>query len=85
MSKKRNTQIPEEAIECAASLKDKFVLNASVTQVVCDKEVTEPNKKNTKTVSSNNVSRPVLSTELAEGMSIKTVDGKKPQSVEKGR
>ena len=72
MSRKRNTQIPEEAIECAAGINDQFTLKGSVTQVICEKEVTKPNKNNTKTIMPNSVSRPILSTELVQGMSIKT-------------
>ena len=82
MSRKRNTQIPEEAIECAAGINDQFTLKGSVTQVICEKEVTKPNKKNTKTIMPNSVSRSILSTELAGGMSIKTEN---TPSAEQGR
>lgn len=74
MTMDRNTQIPREAIEGAAGINDKFTLNASLTQVICDEKEKKATKKNTKTIMPNSVSRPVLSTELAEGMTIKATN-----------
>ena len=74
MAKKRNVQIPEEAIQGAAGINDKFILDASETQIMVDEKEQKPTKKNTKTIMERSISRSVLSTELAEGMSIKTVD-----------
>ncbi len=83
MSKKRNTQIPEEAIQGAATIKDKTEIYASSTEIMCNNDVIKPNKNNSKTESTNSVSRPILlSTELAEGMSIKTEN---TPSAEQGR
>lgn len=73
MAKERNTQIPIEAIDEAASIRDEFDINVSVTQVCCDKNISKANKGNTKTVMSNPKQRTsgVFSTDLKNGISIK--------------
>lgn len=72
MAVERNTQIPIEAIEGAAGVNDKFDMNASITQICCDKSNDEqPTKSNTKTVMSNPIKRTPISIELMAGMSIK--------------
>ena len=80
MSKKRNTQIPEEAIGGAATLNDKTEMHASSTEIMCDNDVIKPNKNNSETRSTNSATiPPVLSTELAKGMIIKIED---PNSID---
>lgn len=64
MAVERNTQIPIEAIEGAAGVNDKFDMNASITQICCD-------KSNTNTVMSNPITRTPISTELMAGVIIK--------------
>lgn len=76
--RKRNTQIPPEAIAGAAGIHDKTGINSYVVEIDCPKEVDNPDKKNTRTVTGDAYAREVISTELKEGMSIVVKDGGKP-------
>ncbi len=82
MTMKGNTQIPTEAIEGAAGINDKFIITASTAQIISE-EKKKPTKKNTKTIIPNSTTRPVLSTDLEQGMSISVENGGKP--VDKSR
>ncbi len=77
---KRNTQIPVEAIEGAATKDDKTEMSYFTLSACCEKHVAEPNKRNTKTVVEDyNKPREVVnSQDLALGMKIVAKDGGKP-------
>lgn len=76
--RERTTQIPPEAIEGAAGMYDKTGINSYVVAIDCPKEVDNPNKNNTKTVTGDSHARDVISTSLKEGMSIVAKNGGKP-------
>ena len=71
--KANNSPIPKEAIEGAAGIKDsgKFSIEAVNTQIYFKDKGLEPYN-----VVSNSLKREILSTDLAEGMSIKAVTHK---------
>lgn len=77
--RKRNTQIPPEAIECSAGIYDKTEMTGYVVAIDCARAVENPNKNNTKTVTGDSRARDVVSsTELREGISIVAKDGGRP-------
>ncbi len=71
--KQISTQIPREAIEGAVGINDEVnVVAIDMQQHFKAIETGEkPNKKNTKTIILNMVERPIFSTELTKGISIK--------------
>jgi hypothetical protein len=74
--RKRNTQIPLEAIECAAGKNDITEMDGYVVAVDCAREVETPNKNNTNTVIGDSYARDVvISTELQPGMTIVAKNG----------
>ncbi len=77
--RKRNTQIPPEAIEGAAGTYDKTEMTGYVVAIDCAREVENPNKNNTITITGDSYARDVVSSiELKEGMRIVAKDGGKP-------
>lgn len=77
--RKRDTQIPLEAIEGAAGVYDKTEMTGYVATIDCAREVENPNKNNTRTITGDSYARDVvLSTELQQGMNIVAKDGGKP-------
>lgn len=80
-NKKRNTQIPKEAIFCPAGENDEFELTAYGMAVCCDEKVVNPTKSNTTTQDRGTATREVTSIELVPGMSIEALDGGKETTV----
>lgn len=82
-NKKRNTQIPAEAILGSAGKNDKFELNVYGMAVCCDEKVVNTTKSNTTTQDRGTATREVTSVELVPGMSIVALDGGKETAVNK--
>ena len=79
MSDKKMTE-KKDYIEEPAGVNDTFTINGVEMQQIFKGDEEKATKENAKTVTPNYVRREVLSTELAEGMTIKAEDGGKPKS-----
>ena len=79
MSDKKMTE-KKDYIEGPAGVNDTFTINGVEMQQIFKGDEEKATKENAKTVTPNHVRREVLSTELAEGMTIRAEDGGKPKS-----
>ena len=73
---KRTLPVPEEVIEGAATRNDSFTITGYWVKSACEKEIEEPKKSNTKTLTEGANQRIVeYSIGLSEGMIIPAKDG----------